>query len=307
MRTLIVGAGSLGCVFAALFKEGGADVTLFEINEEKAELIAKGGLVIRDGNLVDRKVLVPCVSDIEAAPPPDLILVLVKAYHTERAAREIRFVMGPETKVLTLQNGLGHIEVLAKHLPKERLFAGITYMSALQLSEGHVHHTGNGLTIIAPVLEKSMAGAMELARYFNDHGISAGATSDLDANCWKKLIVNSAINPLTTIYRIPNGALPKKPEAVRDMAALVIEGVAVAQKVGVPLNYGEMWAAVLETCRQTAENRSSMLMDVESGRPTEIDAINGSIIRIGETYGVDTPTHMRMLKQVTAIQRGRGE
>jgi len=306
MKTLIVGAGSRGCLYAGLMAEGGADVSLFDINEEKAELIDKTGIIIRENDGRERKISVPCFSDIEKVPAPDLVIVLIKAYNTERAGREISFILRENTAVLTLQNGLGNIEKLAKNLPEKQLFAGVTSMSALELSEGHVAHTGSGLTIVGPVDPKSLPVSMDIARFFNNCGVDAGSTNELDALCWRRLVVDSAVKPLTAIYGITNGELVKKPEAARDMASLVIEGVSVAQKIGVPLNYGEMWAGVLETCRQGASLRSSMLLDVEAGRLTEIEAINGSIVSIGEMYGVDTPTQMRMLKEVTAIQRGRG-
>jgi 2-dehydropantoate 2-reductase len=141
---------------------------------------------------------------------------------------------------------------------------------------------------------------MEIARFFSNHGISAGSTNDFKAVSWKKLVINSSINPVSAIYRIRNGELPKNHEAAMDMAALLVEGVSVAQKAGVPLNYGEMWSSVLETCRNTAENKSSMLRDIESSRPTEIEAINGSIIRLGKKFGVETPQNAAVFRKVIA-------
>lgn len=304
-RGIIVGAGALGGLFAAILAENGAEMTLYDVNSEKIDLINRRGLLIRDQEGQERKISLTGVDDLEKAPQADLILVLVKAYHTKRAAREISRIYRPGMKIVTLQNGLGNLEALIRYLPAESVFAGITYQSATQLDWGYIYHTGTGLSIIAPSEKTYLPAAMDLARFFNNHGVSAGASSDFNAVSWKKLVVNSAINPLSAIYRVPNGMLPQNPDAVRDMAALVVEGVAVAQKVGVPLNYGEMWGTVLETCRATAENKSSMLADVEAGRPTEIEAINGSIIRIGEIYGIDTPTNTKMLRSITAIQRGK--
>ncbi len=305
MKTIIFGAGALGSLFGGLLAEAGADITLYDINQEKTELINNRGILIRNKDGQERNIFVKGITSLEDAPQADLVLVLVKAYNTERAGREISRIFWEDMKVITLQNGLGNVEVLNQYLPPANIFAGITYQSATELDWGYIYHTGNGLSIIAPAEQNHLPEAMDLARFFNNHGISAGATSDFNAISWKKLVVNSAINPLSAIYRVTNGLLPQNPEAVRDMAALVVEGVAVAQKVGVPLNYGEMWATVLDTCRQTAENKSSMLADIEAGRPTEIQAINGSINRIGEMYGVDTPTNTKMLRRVTAIQRGR--
>ncbi len=295
----------MGSIFAGLIAEGGGDVTLYDINQEKIAVINRMGICIRNEQGRERFIPVPAVEDIEQAPVPDFVIVLIKSYHTEQAAREIAAIRGTETQVLTLQNGLGNVEQLMRHIPEQYLYAGITYMGGTELAPGHVYHTGAGLTLIAPLLEQNMPAAMEKARYFNDLGISMGATNELKALQWKKLIINSAINPLSALFGQVNGLLPKNPDAVRDMASLVVEGVAVAQKVGVPLHYGEMWAAVLDTCKKTANNRSSMLADVEAGRPTEVEAINGSIIRLGEANGVDTPTHNRMLRSVLALELQR--
>lgn len=302
MNTVIVGAGALGCLFAGILTEGGAQITLYDVNQEKVKHINDKGILIRNPDGNERRIPVKAISNLEDKAGIDLILILVKSYNTDRIAREIARFYQPGTVILTLQNGLGNIEIINQHIPKD-VFAGITYQGAMTLDWGYVFHTGNGLTIIAPGKTAELPMAMELARFFNNYGISAGATSDFDAISWKKLVVNSAINPVSAIHKLKNGELPKDPDAVRDMAALVVEGVSVAQKVGVPLNYGEMWGNVLDTCRETAENKSSMLVDIESARQTEIEAINGSIIRIGEKYGVDTPTNTAVFRKVIALQR----
>jgi 2-dehydropantoate 2-reductase len=300
LKALIVGAGSLGSYFGSLIHEAGAEITLYDINQEKVDKINSDGVIIHEKDAGKHIVKVRAIANIEETPPVDFIIILVKAYNTERAAREIALIVNQDSMVLTLQNGLGNVVQLAQHIPEKQLFAGVTYHSAYG-HEGKTYHTGSGLTIIAPVVKKSIHAAMDQARFLNNCNISAGATTDIDPIRWKKLIVNSAINPLSAIYGLKNGQLPKHPEAVRDMATLVVEGVAVAQKIGLPLNYGEIWATVLDTCRSTAENRSSMLRDVDEGRQTEIQAINGSIIRHGEINGVDTPTNIRMLRSVVAL------
>lgn len=303
MRTVIVGAGSLGCLFAAILTEGGADILLYDLNQKKVEHINKRGILVRDINGEERRVAVKAISDLAEATEIELILILVKSYNTNLVAQNIAKHYHPEMKILTLQNGLGNVEIIRTHIPEGKVFAGVTYQGAMTLDWGYVYHTGNGLTIIAPCENGELPISMDLARFFNNFGVSAGATSDFDAISWKKLVVNSAINPVSAIHHMKNGDLPKDPDAVRDMASLVVEGVTVAQKVGVPLNYGEMWGTVLETCRETAENKSSMLVDIESARQTEIEAINGSIIRIGEKYGLDTPTNTAVFRKVMAMQR----
>ena len=302
MRTLIVGAGAMGNYFAASMKRAGIEVVLYDINQVKVDTINQQGIKVLDGE--DQWLAqVPIYADIDEVPTPELIIILVKSYATERAAREIMWTKDEDTLVLTLQDGLGNAEEIEKHIPKRQVFVGVTYQNAYEVEPGVVKNTGSGLTIVAPRQKAALPSAMALARLFNNCRIAAGATSDIEPILWKKLIVSSAIGPLSAIYELPSGKLPKNPDAVRDMMELVLEGVMVAQKVNVPLDYGEMWATVLETCRTMADNLSAMLLDVQNGRSTEINAINGSIIRIAETYGIDTPANVRVLRSVTAKRK----
>jgi 2-dehydropantoate 2-reductase len=291
----------MGCLFGAALQEGGHSVTYYDVDQNKADILNRAGLTITEPGGAEKTVAARAVSFIEDAPPPELALVMVKAYNTAQAARELSLVKKASTLVLTLQNGLGHVSRLARYLEAKQIFPGVTYQGACETEPGRVSHNGHGLTTLAPMMKNSLSQAMDLARLLNNCRIAAAASTDLLPLRWKKLIVNSAINPLSAIHKLLNGQLPKNPQIARDMMGLVMEGVAVAQKEGVPLNYGEMWASVLETCRATAQNRSSMLADVEKGLVTEIEAINGSIARLGERHGVDTPLNARMVRGVVAI------
>ena len=315
MEALIIGAGAMGCLFGYLLQAGGHSVTFYDVDQSKVDVLNRAGLTISEADGTKKTLQVSAISLIEDAPPPHLALVLVKSYNTAQAARELSLIKKADTWVLTLQNGLGHVSRLAQYLDEKQIFPGVTYQAALETTPGRVIHSGNGLTSLSPlvkspaptakemetVLEKSLPQAMELARLLDDCRIPAAACTNVRPLRWRKLIINSAINPLSALHKLPNGELPKNPAIVQDMMGLVQEGVAVAHKDGMTINYGEMWAGVLETCRATARNRSSMLADVEKGRMTEIEAINGSIVRLGERYGVNTPLNTRMVRSVVAI------
>ncbi|MCL1817227.1 MAG: 2-dehydropantoate 2-reductase [Clostridiales bacterium] len=320
METLIIGAGAMGCIFGAALTAGGHAVTFYDVDQNKVDTLNQNGLVITEPNGSQKTYPASAVFLIEDAPAPELAIILVKSYSTAQAARELSLVKKAKTQVLSLQNGLGHISTLAQYLDEKQIFPGVTYQAAYEIGPGQIHHSGNGPTTISPLirnshhrtpnsprlLKNSLSKAMDLACLLNNCGIPAAASTDLKPIRWQKLIVNSAINPLSALHNLPNGELPKNPEIARDMMALVTEGVTVAQKDGVSLNYGEIWANVLETCRATAQNHSSMLSDVTRGRVTEIEAINGSIARLGEQYGVDTPINTCMVRGVVAIH-GRND
>ncbi|MEG1997754.1 MAG: 2-dehydropantoate 2-reductase, partial [Clostridiales bacterium] len=148
MKTIIIGAGSMGCYFAATMKQAGTEVSLYDIDLNKLEIIAKNGVTIRETDGSAKQVMVPTYASLEDAPPAELLIVLVKAYHTARAARDISRVIGKKPMVVSLQNGLGNVEELARHIPKKRIFAGITYHSGYQLNPGEILHTSSGLTIV---------------------------------------------------------------------------------------------------------------------------------------------------------------
>ncbi|MCL1975585.1 MAG: 2-dehydropantoate 2-reductase [Firmicutes bacterium] len=315
MEILIMGAGAMGCIFGGALSLGGHAVTYYDVDQNKVDLLNREGFVITETDGTQKTYIAKAINLIEDAPAPELVLMLVKSYNTAQAAREVSLVKKAKTQVLSLQNGFGHISIIAQYIDKKQIFPGVTYQAACETKPGQIFHSGNGLTTIAPLIENSrsrnknssrllknsLAKAMELAYILNNCYIPAAASIDIKPIRWQKLIVNSAINPLSAIYKLQNGELPKKPEIARDMMSLVMEGVTVAQKDGAHLNYGEMWASVLETCRATAQNYSSMLADVEKGRMTEIESINGSIMRLGEQYGIDTPLNARMVRSVVAI------
>ncbi len=308
MQILIVGAGAIGSYFAAKLSQN--EVTLFDIDQQKVDIINEKGLILREIDGSEQAFKLKAVANIEDAPQPDLILVMVKTYDTARVAREIAQINDGKFNVLSLQNGLGSIGILEKSIDPKQLYSGVTYHGAYQIEPGHICHAGSGLTILGANIKRkggtvvpisSLNVAMELARLLNNCQIPAGTTTDIDPIRWKKLIINSAINPISAISGKKNGQLPKDADCAHDMMELVLEGVAVAQKMGIPMDSGEMWASVLDTCRATAENRSSMLADVEAGRMTEIEFINGSIVRLGEQNGLDTPINSKMVRSVVAI------
>ena len=301
METLIIGCGAMGSIFGAALQGCGHSVTFYDVDQHKVDVLNRTGLTICEPDGQEKTIPVRAVNQIEDAPAPELALVLVKAYSTAQAARELSLIIKETTAVLALQNGLGHITRMSQYVDAKQIFPGVTYQAAFETEPGQVRHSGTGLTTIAPRVKGSISKAMDIARLLNNCHIATAASTDIRPLRWKKLIVNSAINPLSAIHKRLNGELPKDPQIARDMMGLVMEGVAVAQKEGVPLSYGEVWASVQEACRTTAQNRSSMLVDVENGRMTEIEAINGSIVRLGERHGVDTPLNVRMLRSVVAI------
>ncbi|MEW6668373.1 MAG: 2-dehydropantoate 2-reductase [Thermodesulfobacteriota bacterium] len=295
MRILVVGAGAMGCLFASYLKKAGHDVSLLEILPDRVERINLQGIRV-EGVRGRHTVKVPAY----AVPPsiePELAIVCVKAYDTLRAARDIREVLRQDTQVLTLQNGLGNVEILAEVLGGERVLGGVTAEGATLLGPGRIRHAGQGSTILqaGPEVEAVVA-------VFRAAGFQARAEARIQDFIWGKLLVNAGINALTAVTRLRNGRLPELEGSRQIMEAAVAEAVAVAKAAGVSIPFPDPWATVVEVCRNTAGNVASMLQDVLKQQPTEIAFINGAIVREGKRLGVPTPVNATLASLVTVIQ-----
>ncbi|MEL7564008.1 MAG: 2-dehydropantoate 2-reductase [Dehalobacterium sp.] len=301
MKTLIIGAGAMGCLVGALLAESGVQVALFDIAREQVEAIRKQGLIIERGNS-RRTVKVQATTDLKEVEQADLLVVLVKAYHTQKAIEGVRSCISEETLVLTLQNGAGNLEVITDIIPARQVFAGVTSHGAMLLAPGIVRHSGGGKTFIGPMDQDRFTQGEEITRLFNQAGIETVTSRDIQGVIWTKLIANAAINPLTAIIGCANGELLKDESLLDIMESIVNEGKQVAGAAGIKVLREDMFEYVKSVCEATRENKSSMLMDVLKVRPTEVDAINGMIAVVGRKYGVTVPVNQCMAGLVHGIE-----
>jgi len=301
MNFLIVGPGAMGCLFASRLCMAGYDVTLLDYNRKRAEKISRQGIMV-EGVTGEYTVNVP-VAVRETGFQPDYVLICVKAIKTREAGEEIAPWLPKKSIVATLQNGIGNIETLTEIFGKGRVVGGITSEGSTLLGWGRIRHAGRGPTIFGPE-DSRRARLANLVSAFNKAGFKAESTVDVEGLIWGKLIINSGINALTAITRLKNGRLLDLEgarlvikEAVREAAA-----VAKAKKIGLP--YPDPFKRVLDVCRDTAGNTSSMLQDVLNKKVTEVDYINGAIVREGDALGIPTPTNRILTSMVQAIQEG---
>jgi 2-dehydropantoate 2-reductase len=290
-RIGILGAGALGTLLAYQLKSH---------TSEEVWLLARhsfDGPVAVEG---EPPVALPVV---ERAPGPlDLLIVLVKAYATGEAIRWAAGAVGPDTLALTLQNGLGNGEALAEAVGPDRVLAGSTARGAVLLAPGQVRRGGSGPTVIAPWRPGGPASeqAPLIAALLSGAGFPTEAVADPQPPLWAKLAVNCGINALTAILGVSNGELLERPDACRLLEAAAREAGAVAGAVGIRLKEDPV-ARTLAVARATAANRSSMFQDLERGRRTEIDAINGAVSGRGRALGVPTPVNDTLTALVRAL------
>jgi 2-dehydropantoate 2-reductase len=229
-----------------------------------------------------------------------LALVLVKAWQTERAAKQLAECLDVEGIALTLQNGLGNREALAAQLGEERVAFGVTTTGANLLGPGKVQAGGEG--VISLGAHPRLA---PLSAALKDAGFQVQEVENVESLAWSKLVVNAAINPLTAVLGVRNGELLARPGARALLGQLAREVAAVAAAQGIPLTSADPVAAAEGVAERTAANLNSMLQDVERGAPTEIEAICGAVVRAGAEAGVPTPVNATLLKLVQAIVEGQ--
>jgi 2-dehydropantoate 2-reductase len=302
MEILVVGTGALACLFAARLTVAGNRVTMLGSWPQGLAALRLNGVRLRE---LDGRLLQLPIEVIQASNPHRnfrYALVLIKSWQTARVAKQLASCLSADGVALTLQNGFGNVETLQAALGEARVALGVTTLGAKMVEPGYAEHTGQGKVMIGTHARLQM-----LAKKITQAGFVVELIDDPQALLWGKLVVNAAINPLTALLRVPNGGLLMITEVRELMAAAAEEAAMVATQRGVRLPYPDPVMAVEDVARNTAANTSSMLQDVLRGTPTEINAINGAIVQIGEKEGVPTPINRVLWQLVRGLDYHEGK
>lgn len=302
-KIVVVGPGSMGCLFASMLKAAGHDVWLMARTEDQAAWIREHGLCIEKDGIVHRIPWPNVSNSAECIGTADMVFICVKAYDTEKALNSVLLSIDQHTLVITLQNGLGHIEIISRYVPLDRIIAGVTAHGATLLAKGYVRHAGAGETFIGAVHPEGASVLPTVLKLLIRAGIQTTAAENISSVLWGKLLVNAGINPLTAIFRIRNGGILGSEWLEAIMGQAVQEGQRVAEKLGIKLPYADPLSKALDVCHATAENLSSMCQDIRAGRKTEIDFINGAIVRYGKEVQIPTPVNNALVFLVKAISQ----
>jgi len=302
MKIAVVGPGAMGYLIAALLKtKAKEDVWLIDKKSERARKLNDTGISV-EGSSGEFTAKVNVVSDVKEAGVCDLAVICVKSYSTEDACKDIKEMVGPKTCVLTLQNGVGNVQILNDHFGQERLIAGVTNHGATLLGVGRVRHAGKGDTIIGNAEGKVLGMIRDVANTLTKAGLETKVSKDIESVIWSKLIINVGINALTAVTRLHNGKLIEYPGTRELLRAAVHEAVKVVKRKRIRLNYDDPVQKVESVCKATAGNISSMLQDVLACKRTEIDFINGAIVRQGKALGIPTPVNEALTNLVKTIE-----
>ncbi len=302
MKILILGAGAIGSFIGAKLSLV-SDVVLFSRNKAHIQKIQKEGLIIEELTGKKRKFYLKSIFKLEDLKHnPDLIIVLVKSYDTEKAVSSVLSVRKETTLFLTLQNGIGNIEKIVKFVDSNMILAGTTALGSALIKPGYIKHGGNGPTYIGKITGPPDKITKEIVTLFNKAGLEAYAVEDPSIYIWKKLLINTGINAITAIAQIKNGWIYENKHAKEIAQKAVEEAISVANKMGFEFKE-DMVETMLNVAKATSENISSMYQDILKGKKTEIDAINGAIVEFGEKLGVYTPINRTLTNLVKVIEK----
>jgi 2-dehydropantoate 2-reductase len=303
MKICVLGSGALGSSIGGVLTEAGYDVYLIDQWAEHINTMNNQGLKLREGT-TDRTVKVKAATSCADIGPADLIIVLVKSFHTRQAIENAGPIIGKDTLIMSLQNGLGNEEIIAEVVGKERVIGGKTYVGGVLLGPGHVIAGTKGKYTFIGELDGAITHRItNVAEKLTKAGLLTTVSDNIVGMIWDKLLINVATGAISGITRLPYGGLYNIPE-VRDCAlAAIAEAMAVAEANGVTLSIKtpeEAWLKASDGL--PAEFRTSILQSLEKGAATEIDFINGSVVRCGEKCNVPTPVNKTLVASVKGIE-----
>ncbi len=306
MKYAIVGAGALGGTFGAVMTLNGAEnVWLVEVDKPRVDLIKKEGINITLPDGSKHNVKVKITGDPEEVGICDVVQISVKGFHTESAVQMSKPMIGPDTYLLSVQNGLGNLEIISKYVGPERTIGGVTAHSAQLLGPNEIRYVGGmGYIYVGRIDAKEDPKVNAIAEFLTKYGFKTDVSKEpIEIPIWRKLIANVACNAFLAVTGMTgNEALAC--EDAKDFIKTVAEEMAkVAHAKGFTFdvfnNPGEF---ALKALSGVKDNKVSTLQDLEAGRKTEIDNLNGAIVELGKKFGIETPYNLALVKMVKSIE-----
>jgi 2-dehydropantoate 2-reductase len=297
MKIAVMGAGAVGCYYGAMLARAGHEVVLIG-RPLHVEAVRANGLRL-ETRAFDEHVRIDASADTAAVRGAELVLFCVKSTDTELAAAQMAPHLSPDAVVLTLQNGVDNDERVRSVLPRHQVAAAVVYVATEMAGPGHVKHHGRGELVIAP-----SHASEQLARHLVAAGVPTQISANVRGSLWAKLVLNCAYNALSAIAQLPYGELAKT-EGVDDVIRdVVAECLAVAGAEGIDIP-GDTGAAVRGIVQSMPSQYSSTAQDLARGKPSEIDHLNGFVVRRGEALGVPTPANRVLLVLVKLLEGKR--
>lgn len=302
MKVAVIGSGALGCLFGAKFSKKN-DVILLTHTQKEADIINEKGLSVKkDEGLVEHfyEHVTACVSGTYEQSV-DVVVILVKTLQTENALQQNLKLIGKDTLVLTLQNGLGNFETISKYVDEKQLILGTTNHNSVRLSEGNIFHSGSGITTIGGA-KVSSDNLQKIKGLFEQSGFEVAVSENIGYLLWRKLFVNLTLNSFTYITLTPLGFVSQNQYARVFARKILSETVDVARAEGQNFDVDEVVDFVNYVSETHLNGYSSMSQDRKRGVKTEIDWINGAVVKLARKHNISVPYNECVVNMVHAIE-----
>jgi 2-dehydropantoate 2-reductase len=304
MKIAVIGAGAMGSIYGGHLSLHN-DVTLIDTNPKVIETVQQNGLKIEENgqeNIYRPSAAVSC----EGMEPVDLIILFVKALYSKAALSGNRNLIGPNTYVMTLQNGSGHEDILGEFVPQDHIIIGTTEDNGEVLGFGHIRHGGVGNTNVGMLTEDKENFLNKLKESFDSCGFNVRIHPNIQQLIWDKLFTNVSLSAVTAVLQVNIGYIAANEYAWQMTMALLHEAVETAHALGLEADEEKLAEKIRATSVGSPEGVTSICADIRAGRKTEVDTISGSVVRAAHKAGVPVPVHEFVVNTIHALE-GRGQ
>lgn len=300
MRIAVLGSGAMGGLYGAYLSRG-HEVTMVDVNPAVVDKIVREGLEVVEPDGSSHLFHPAAVTSTQGMAPVDLVIVFLNARFSHSALEANRGIVGPDTYLMTLQNGSGHEETLGKFVPQENIIIGTTQHNATGIAPGVSKHGGSGMTYLGCVTG-SAARLQRFAHAFTACGLTADVSQDVQKMIWNKMFTNVSASVLTAVLQMPLGYISRDEHAWSLCRTLIREMVDVAAALGMEFDFDQKAAEVKAICDRSPNGLTSIYADLRDGRRSEVDTISGSVVRAGRRAGVPTPSHQFVVSLIHALE-----
>ena len=300
MRIAVIGAGAMGSIYGGRLSLHN-EVYMVDTSAAVVDHISREGICLEepDGVHVYRP---KAVTSTEGLEPVDLIVLFVKSLYSKAALSGNPCLIGPDTYILTLQNGCGHEDILSEFVPRERIIIGTTQDNGAALGPGHVRRGGTGHTNVGMLTGDDKRFFPRMAEAFGSCGFELEIHSDIRQLIWNKLFTNVSLSAVTAILQVDMGYITSNAHAWNMTVQLIHEAAAVARAMGLEADDEAIIAEIKAVSERTPRGCTSIRADLRDGRRSEVDTISGSVVRAAQKYGVAVPTHRFVVEMVHAME-----
>lgn len=300
MRIAVIGAGAMGSIYGGHLSLHN-EVYLVDTNPNVVAAVNENGLKLQEygtDNLYHPK----AVTSTEGLEPVDLIILFVKALFSKAALAGNKALIGPDTYVLTLQNGSGHEDILGEFVDQDHIIIGTTEDNGAVLDMGYIRHGGEGHTNVGMLAEDKNNFLPKLKESFDACGFKVHIHSVIQQLIWDKLFTNVSLSAVTGVLQCEIGYIAANEFAWKMTTSLIHEAVEVAHALGLKADEAEITEKVRKTSVGSPEGVTSICADIRAGRKTEVDTISGSVVRAAQKAGVRVPTHEFVVNTIHALE-----